>query len=119
MTFSARPYLRDIDDNICIALNLVQGRTLSHMANDVMLRYSLQHAVLIIAEAVGKVPEHLRADYPDIPWRSINAIGDKIRHRQLRIDAEIIWDVVTVHLKPLQAIVTRLLAQSDEALWIE
>lgn len=51
--------------------------------------------------------------YPNTPWPNIKSIGDRLRHEYHRIDPEIIWDVATVHLRPLQEVIKKLLAELD------
>ncbi len=113
MIRSARPRLHDIDENIAIALDLIRGRTLKHLAGDHAFRYALQYAILIIAEAVHHLPAELKATEPTIPWPNIKSIGDRLRHEYHRVDPDIIWDVATVHLIPLQSAIKRMLTDMD------
>lgn len=110
MIRSERPRLEDIDENITIALAFIHQRTLQHVAHDPALRYALQHALLIISEAVTNLPPDLCAEHPEIPWRKFKSLGSKLLHPHQRISPQIIWDVATVHLKPLQKVVKVMLA---------
>lgn len=105
-----RPRLYDIDENITLALDLLRGRTFKHFMNDRALRYALQFAILIIAEAVRHIPLELRNQHPTISWPNIVAIGNHLRHEYHRIDPAVVWDVVTVHLMPLHQAVKAMLA---------
>jgi uncharacterized protein with HEPN domain len=112
---STRPRLEDIEQNITLALVFVHQRTLKHVTHDFALRYALQHALLIISEAVKNLPPELCAEHPEIPWRKIRSLGDKLRHEYHRINPEIIWDVATVHLKPLHEVIKLMLAHADQS----
>jgi uncharacterized protein with HEPN domain len=111
---ATRPRLQDIDEHIGYALDLVKGRTLKHLTTDYAMRLALFHAIQIIAEAVDKLPSEMHVAYPAVPWRNIKATGNHIKHEYHRIDPEIIWDVATVHLKPLHLVIKRLLADEDQ-----
>lgn len=113
MIRSTRPRFEDIDQNITIAMAFVHQRTLKHVTHDLALRYALQHALLIMSEAVRHLPPDLCAEYPEIPWRKIKSLGNKLRHEYHRISPEIIWDVATVHLKPLHRAIKQLLATAN------
>jgi uncharacterized protein with HEPN domain len=54
-----------------------------------------------------------RFGYPNIPWTKIVGVRVMIKHEYHRIDPEIIWDVATIHLRPLQEVITRMLADLD------
>ena len=112
MIRSTRPRLEDIDQNITIALAFVYQRTLNHVTHDFALRYALQYALLIISEAVKHLPADLCAEHPEIPWRKIKSLGDKLLHEDQRVDPEIVWDVATVHLKPLHVAIKQMLKQT-------
>jgi uncharacterized protein with HEPN domain len=37
------------------------------------------------------IPEALRREAPQIPWRRVGDIGNHLRHAYHRVDAEILW----------------------------
>jgi uncharacterized protein with HEPN domain len=106
---SAHHRLADIHENIELVADLVKRRTFKHLERDLALRYAVQYAVLIVAEAVNHLPVDLRSQYPDVPWPNIIAIGHKLRHEYHRIDADIVWEVATVHL-PRHGVIKRMAA---------
>lgn len=48
----------------------------------------------IIGEAVKRVPDSVRSQYPDIPWRDIAGMRDKLIHDYFNTDVAIIWEAV-------------------------
>ena len=109
----ARPRLLDVDENIAVALDLVHRRTLKNLSHDRTMRYALHHAILIIAEAVHHLPSELRNRYPNTPWSNIQSIGERLLREYYLTDPEVVWDVATVQLKPLQEVIRKLLAEID------
>jgi uncharacterized protein with HEPN domain len=110
---STRPRLYDIDQNIAVILDIAKRRTHTHFQNDVVLRYTILHAMMVIAEAVKHLPPTITVHYPNIPWNKIVGVGVMIKHEYHRIDSEIIRDVVTVHLQPLHTVVKEMLTTAD------
>ena len=49
------------------------------------------------------LPNEVRAEYPDVEWRSLAGMRDKLIHGYFGVDYEIVWDVVTGKLPALNA----------------
>lgn len=48
----------------------------------------------IIGEAVKRFPSEIHLQYPQVPWKKIGAMRDKVIHEYFGIDVEIIWQTV-------------------------
>lgn len=63
----------------------------------------------VIGEAVRHVSEKLRARHPDVPWRRIAGMRDKLIHEYLGVDRELVWEVVERELPGFQRKVEEIL----------
>ena len=50
----------------------------------------------ILSEASRHIPDALKQTAPEIPWQTVSAIGNHLRHAYDRVDAKILWDL---HIK--------------------
>jgi uncharacterized protein with HEPN domain len=48
----------------------------------------------IIGEAGNMIPEDFRIQHPEIPWRRIRGMRNRIVHEYFGIDNEIVWNIV-------------------------
>jgi len=48
----------------------------------------------VIGEASKKVPQTYRNQYPEIEWRSMAGIRDRLIHDYIGGDYELVWDVI-------------------------
>ena len=61
----------------------------------------------LIGEAATHVPETVRAEHPQIPWRLVVATRNRLIHGYLGIDNDTLWSVVAAEVPPLLASLRR------------
>ncbi len=68
----------------------------------------------IIGEATKRVPENIRAKYPQIDWRRISGLRDILIHQYFGIDLEIIRDIVLHKVPQLGEAIRGIVRGTDE-----
>lgn len=48
----------------------------------------------LIGEAATHIPDFVRAAHPDLPWRLIIAIRNRLIHGYLGIDSDTLWSII-------------------------
>ncbi|MHC5056635.1 MAG: HepT-like ribonuclease domain-containing protein [Planctomycetota bacterium] len=107
-----RDYRVSLDDILEAAARVreyVHGMTLEDFASDRRTLDAIVRNLEVIGEAVKALPEDVRSKGPDVEWRRIAGLRDILIHQYFGIDIEIIWDVVTSKVPPLEEQVRRLL----------
>lgn len=56
----------------------------------------------IIGEASRQLSDELRRRHPEVPWRQIIGMRNRIIHEYFSVDLEIVWEVVTQDLPVLK-----------------
>jgi uncharacterized protein with HEPN domain len=105
----ARDFLHAIDDILETIARIEQasaGKSFEDFKNDWLLRRAIERGVEIISEASRAIPDEAKALQPDVPWRSVHAIGNVLRHQYHSLSDRIIWNVVVDELPRLKVAVT-------------
>ena len=66
-----------------------------------MAEDALERNLQIIGEAAKHLPESITAAHPDLPWPQIRGFRNILVHQYLRVDIDVVRDVVETHLPPL------------------
>lgn len=56
----------------------------------------------IMGEAVKNISKISKENYPEVEWKNIMGIRDKIIHKYFEIDWDIVWEVIKQDIKPLK-----------------
>ena len=64
----------------------------------------------LIGEAASHIPTAVRDAHPQIPWRRIIGMRNKLIHGYLGIDDDIVWSAVTTDIPDLLTALTTLIA---------
>lgn len=57
------------------------------------------------AKLPKRVPEAVRQQYSDIPWKRMTGMRDKLIHEYSGVDLEIVWGVVKTELPPVKPLI--------------
>ena len=62
----------------------------------------------VIGEAATHIPDDIRAQYPDIPWRMVVATRNQLIHGYLGIDNDILWNIVSENIPELHILLMKI-----------
>lgn len=113
MTREYLDFVEDILDAMVKAEMLLDGVSFDQFDADFRINYAVVRALEIVGEAAKRLPEELRARYPDIPWRGMAGMRDRIIHGYDNVDHEIVWNVVKSDIPDLKPKIQQILADSE------
>ena len=95
-------YLQDILERIKHIQKFLDGVSEDEFYENVEKQDAVLRRLEIIGEAVKHLPEEIRENHPDIPWRQIAGMRDIIIHEYFGVTLEMIWIVATVDILDLK-----------------
>jgi uncharacterized protein with HEPN domain len=99
---SAAEYLSDMRDALRSAREFSQGVTFEEFRINREKQFAIIHALEVLGEAAKQVPVSVREKYPDIPWRDIAGMRDRLIHGYFSVNLERLWNTVQQDLPPLE-----------------
>lgn len=101
---SAEDYLDHIEQAATLATGYVRDMTRRTFLDDRKTQQAVIYNIMIIGEAatqiINEYPDFVAA-HPDIPWREMRGIRNRMAHGYYELDLTIVWDTVTTYLDRL------------------
>lgn len=95
-------YLEDILESINNIQEYTSGLSFPDLKKDKKTLHAIVRNLEVVGEAMKKIPEEVRCQYPEVEWKKIAGLRDILIHEYFGIDLEIIWDIVRNKLPTLQ-----------------
>lgn len=86
-------------------IEYAQERTLSDIENDTPVQHLFLRNLEILGEAASRISQELRETHPEIPWRDMIDMRNRLIHAYFDIDMNIVWKTIQ---DALPEILTRL-----------
>lgn len=114
MSPSARELLLHILDETTYLLSVADQLTQDAFLSDPTLKRAFARSLEIIGEAVKSLPRSVTEAQPEVDWRSIARLRDRLIHHYFGIDYEMVWGVVTTKVAGLDRAVRACLGRLDK-----
>ena len=76
--------------------------------------YAVVRAIEIIGEAVKNIPGNVRKNYPEIPWKDMAGMRNKVIHEYFGVKLNIVWRTVKEEIPPLKPLFEKILKELEE-----
>jgi uncharacterized protein with HEPN domain len=102
-------HLKHMLDHAREAVEMVAGKTQADLAQHRMLELALTRLVEIIGEAATRVGGEMKSANPQIPWREIIGMRNRLTHGYDTVDLKMLWDTISEDIPPLIADLEKIL----------
>jgi uncharacterized protein with HEPN domain len=81
------------------------------LASDEKTLLAVIRALEVIGEAAKRGSPSVRRKHPDVPWRGMAGMRDKVIHGYFGVDSDLVWRTVHDDLPRVRAAIRALLPQ--------
>lgn len=105
---SPLPFIKDIMESIEKIDEYCGDMTYQAFLKDNKTRDAVVRNLEIIGEAAKNIPESFRAKSPEIPWKSITGMRDKLIHEYFGVSYSTVWETIQQDLFSLMKDIKKL-----------
>lgn len=95
-------YLEDIIVSMDKVKKFTENISYQNFIRDEKTIFAVVRALEIIGEGVKNIPEVLRNKYPEIPWKDMAGMRDKLIHEYFGVKLDIVWNTVKSEIPDLK-----------------
>ena len=86
--------LLDLLNAARLALQFKGDATRQEFLDDAKTQSAVLHQLLLLGEGAKRLTEQFRDDHPEMPWKHMAGMRDKLIHEYNTVDIEEVWSTV-------------------------
>jgi len=91
-------FLDDIKEAIRRIQTYIAGVNYNQFIDDTKIQDAVVRNLEIIGEAAKNISGKIKKQYPEISWKHMAALRDRLIHHYFGINYDIVWEIITVEL---------------------
>ena len=115
MTKDPKIFLKHVLESIKKIEDNTEKISEEEFLRDTKTQDALSRRIEIIGEAVKNLPSDFKEKHPEIEWREISAMRDKLIHHYFGIDMSIVWETSKKDLPRLKKQISKILESLEKS----
>ena len=107
-------FIKHIRDEVNFIISRTEDLEYESLIKDEVLKRALLRSLEVIGEATKNISPDFREKFPDVEWRELAGLRDKLIHRYFGVKWEIVWDVIRRRIPKLKEQIESILEEVEE-----
>jgi len=112
-------FLKDIVKACEYIQEFVEGIDFDQFLKDEKTSSAVIQKFGIIGEAVKNIPEFIKQKYPDIAWKDMAGMRDRLIHGYFGVDYVLVWDTIESDIPEIISSISQILDELEKEQNIE
>lgn len=107
-------YLKDILSAMESIQMFVKGMNYEEFIDDDKTTSAVIRKFEIIGEATKQVPDDIKQKYPEIPWKEMAGMRDRIIHFYFGVDYKLVWESIKKRIPEVKPLINKILEEHED-----
>ena len=105
--------LQDMAEAARRAADYCEGLDYEGFVCDTKTQDAVVRNIEIIGEAVGNVSEESKRQHPELPWKNMAGMRNRLIHDYFGVNLDVVWDVISNDLPDLMKMLNNMLKERE------
>jgi uncharacterized protein with HEPN domain len=95
-------YVMDVLDAIAKCKEFIEGMEYKDFVSDDKTVFAVVRTLEVIGEAVKNIPDEVRKEHIEVPWKEMAGMRDKLIHGYFGVDLKRVWQTAKEEIPALK-----------------
>jgi uncharacterized protein with HEPN domain len=103
-------YIKDIIDAMETLEKFIEGMDFEEFRGDDKTTSAAIRKFEIIGEAAKQMPDEIKQKHPDVPWKEMAGMRDRLIHLYFGVDYNLVWTTIKNRIPQVKPLIRKIIS---------